>query len=115
MHAEDNSHMWSDHDSNFVGTQKELKQLLDFHENQKTQNALSQFCTSQGIEWKFLPKRSPHFGGLWELCVKSMKYHLKHVISEVNLTFEEYSTVLTQVEACLNSHPLVGLSCDDDG
>jgi len=107
--------MWSDHGSNFVGAQKELNQLIEFLENQKTQNAISHFCTSQKIVWKFIPERSPHFGGLWEPCVKSMKYHLKRILSGVKLTFEEYTTVLVQVEACLNSRPLVAISCDDDG
>ena len=107
--------IWSDHGSNFVGAQKDLKELVEFLEDLKTQNAISQFCTSQRIVWKFIPERSPHFGGLWESCVKSMKGHLKRILSGIKLTFEEYATVLTQVEACLNSRPLIALSCDDDG
>ena len=41
--------VWSDHGSNFVGAQKELKEIVEFLEHQKTQNALSQYCTSQRI------------------------------------------------------------------
>ena len=96
-------------------TMHELKALAEFLESQKTQKTISQFCTSQRIEWKFIPEKSPHFGGLWESCVKSTKYHLKRILSGVKLTFEEYTTVLAQVEACLNSRPLVTLSCSDDG
>ncbi|GFX22888.1 integrase catalytic domain-containing protein [Trichonephila clavipes] len=66
------------------------------------------------IEWHFSPPVSPHFGGLWEAGVKSIKYHLKRVIGNTNLTFEEFSTLLTQVEAILNSRPLVSLDCDND-
>ncbi|GFX15862.1 integrase catalytic domain-containing protein [Trichonephila clavipes] len=60
------------------------------------------------------PPVSPHFGGLWEAGVKSIKYHLKRVIGNTNLTFEEFSTLLTLVDAILNSRPLVSLDCDND-
>ena len=53
-------------------------------------------------------------GGLWEAAVKVMKSQLKRVIGETKFTFEEFATVLTQVKACLNSHPIAPLPCDDD-
>ncbi|XP_075990298.1 uncharacterized protein LOC142985943 [Anticarsia gemmatalis] len=56
---------------------------------------------------------SPNFGGLWESGVKSTKFHLKRVIGESTLTYEELSTLLTQVEACLNSRPISIISSTD--
>ena len=77
---------------------------------------ISQFCSSNNIEWRFIPERSPHFGGIWESAVKSAKTHLRRVIHDTKLTFEEATTVLAQVEACLNSRPLTPVdSPDDDG
>ncbi|EFN70688.1 hypothetical protein EAG_00141, partial [Camponotus floridanus] len=51
---------------------------------------------------------------LWEAAVKSTKHHLRRVIGESTLTFEEMSTLLAQIEACLNSRPLQALSDDPD-
>ena len=107
--------IWSDHGTNFVGAKNELKELGEFFEHQKSQEVISKFCSSQNIEWKLIPKCTPHFGGVWEAAVKSTKYRLKRIVSTVKLTFEEMSTVLTQIEACLNSRPLVPLICDEDG
>lgn len=63
-----------------------------------------------GINWNFIPPRSPHFGGLWESSVKLMKYHLRRVLGNLVLTFEELSTVITQIVACINSRPLSPMS-----
>lgn len=57
---------------------------------------------------------TPHFGGLWEAAVKSVKYHLRRVLGSITLTYEEMATLLAQVEACLNSRPLQALSDDSE-
>ena len=105
--------IWSDHGTNFIGADQELKEFLELLQFQKTQGIISEFCSTQG--GNFIPEHALHFGGLWEAAVKSMKAHQKRVVATVKLTFEELTTVLTQVEACLNSRPLVSLTCDDDG
>ena len=107
--------LWSDHGSNFVGAAREFKELTEFLNLQKTQGVVADFCSTQSIVWEFIPEHAPHFGGLWEAAVKSMKTHLRRVTGNVKLTFEEFSTVLCQIEACLNSRPLVPLPCDEDG
>ena len=107
--------IWSDHGSNFVGAQKELRELFEFLKQQRKQNIISDFCSAQHIQWRYTPEKAPHFGGLWESAVKSMKYHLKRTTANIKLTFEECATVISQVEACLNSRPLVAIHSDDDG
>ena len=106
--------IWSDHGKNFVGANRELKELTDFLGLMRTQKTISEFCSTQSIQWKFIPPHAPHFGGLWEAAVKSLKMHLRRVAGNVKLTFEEMVTVLTQIEACLNSRPITQLSPDSD-
>ena len=68
------------------------------------------------MEWHFIPDHGSNFGGLWEVAVKSAKTHLRCIMGPLKFTFEELTTILAQVEACLNSRPLVfTITLDDDG
>ena len=107
--------IWSDNGTNFVGAAREIKELFEFLRNQSTQDHVAKFLSDQSVTWKFIPQHAPHFGGLWEATVKSMKTHLRRILGDVKLTYEELTTVLTQIEACLNSRPLVPLANDDNG
>ena len=89
--------------------------MFEFLNRQRTQGDISDFCSIQNIVWKFIPERTPHFGGLWEAAVKSMKFHFKRIVGNTKLNFEELTTVLTQIESCLNSRPLAPLPHVEDG
>lgn len=104
------SHMYSDNGTSFVGANNELKELGQFLLNENSM--LSEFGESIGIQWHFIPAYSPHFGGLWEAGVRSVKHHLKSIASCANLLYEEFYTFLLQIESILNSRPLSPLSTD---
>ena len=90
------SSIWSDHGTNFVGANRVLKELYAFILSTKMEEAISDFCSTQGITWHFIPERAPaHFGGLWEAAVKSVKTYLKKVIGNTKLNFEKMTTILS--------------------
>lgn len=104
--------IWSDNGTNFVASNKELASMWQEAGLEIPGTAATELA-NDGTQWHFTPPYSPNFGGLWEAGVKSVKQHLRKILTS-NLTFEEFATVLTQIEACLNSRPLLPLSTDVD-
>ena len=96
----------SDNGTNFIGAKNDLADLYRFLSAETTSSSIQAYLLSNRINWHCIPERAPHFGGLWEAAVKSTKHHLRRVIGLQRLDFEEFSTILTQIEACLNSRPL---------
>lgn len=104
--------LYSDNGTNFVGAKMQLDELYTFLLSKKYFTAFNNELTQKRIEWKMIPPRAPHFGGIWEANIKCVKRHLYRVIGSQILSYEEMSTVLTQIESLLNSRPLCLLSSE---
>ncbi|KAL7726340.1 hypothetical protein ACLKA6_001557 [Drosophila palustris] len=106
--------MFSDNATNFVGASNVLKELQEAFLESKAR--LTEYAAERAVQWKFTPPRAPHFGGLWEAAVKAAKHRLLLGAGNANLTPDELSTHLVDVEALLNSRSLVADTSDpNDG
>lgn len=101
--------VFCDNGRNFVAGAKEINQFF-----KANTDFISDFASEDGIKFVFSPTYAPHFGGIFEAGVKSAKFHLKRVMGNSHLTYEEISTLFAQVEAILNSRPLCPLSSSPD-
>lgn len=102
------SDIFSDNGKNFKGVANHFKQIFQIIRSEAVQN----FAANCHVNWHFISPYSPHFGGLWEAAVKLTKNHLQRACKTSILNFEELTTLLCQIEACLNSRPLTPLSSD---
>lgn len=107
------SDMYSDNGTYFVGASNEIEHDMQLIQTINPQEAAKQ-VTNKSVQWHFIPPAAPHFGGLWEAGVKSTKYHLRRILGNGICTYEEMSTILCQIEGCLNSRPLCPISADPD-
>ena len=102
--------MYSDQGTTFKGAANDIEKL--FAANSNFIKDVSANVKEEGVEWSFIPPKAPHHGGLWESKVKSFKHHFRRVTGDLKLTFEELSTLATQIEACINSRLLSPLTGD---
>ncbi|KAG7299296.1 hypothetical protein JYU34_016216 [Plutella xylostella] len=105
--------LYSDNGTNFIGGNRVLQQ--EYEETLKSidHHFISELSEME-IKWHFQAPSWPSAGGIWEAAVKQVKKHLTRVIGSHKLTYEEYATLLTQIEACLNGRPLCAISEDPE-
>lgn len=101
------SRLWSDNGTTFIGADNYLTGIAQNHHewSPTIQHDLH-------FEWRFIVPRAPSWGGLWEAAVKSVKRHISRTMRDQRFTFEEYHTLLKQVEGWVNSRPLTPLTDD---
>ena len=95
----------SDNASTYMAAADELKQLFN-------SPLLSDTLNRRGINWKFIPKRAPWFGGFWERLIGLTKLTLKKMLGRTFTTLPILQTLIFEVEAVLNDRPLTYLSSD---
>lgn len=100
--------MYSDNGTSFTGAEVEIAKALAKWKEDDVYGQLS----VKGTEWKFMTPATPHQGGIYEAVVKSMKYHLKRIVGQQVLVYEQILTLLIEIEGILNSRPIHPLSDD---
>lgn len=74
------SELYSDNGTKFIGARLVLDERYKFV-NTAEYNTDSQIdLANRGITWKMIPPSAPHFGGLWESNIKSVKTHICKVL-----------------------------------
>ncbi len=95
--------IFSDNGSNFVGAREEIREMRRLLGSKDMRQQIHHFASQNDISWHHIPPRAPHFGGLWEAAVKSMKLLLKKNLQPHLLRYDEFYTVLVETESILNS------------
>lgn len=95
----------------FLARRLRLSQPVTFYsDNARTFVKLSAARFPQPVTWKFIPARSPHWGGWWERLVKAVKRSLRIVHHGRRMPYADLEAALTEAEAALNSRPLTAAS-----
>ncbi|KAK6760856.1 hypothetical protein RB195_022067 [Necator americanus] len=103
--------MRTDCGSNFKLGQKIIEKL--FESDETIGNSVMNYCASEGIKWIFNPPASPWMGGVWKGLVGSVNRSFQKSVGRKKLPFEQMVTVVTRIEAVVNTHPLTKLSAAD--
>jgi hypothetical protein len=97
--------MISDNASTYIASAETLKELFQ-------SPSLKEAFSRQGVEWKFIPKRAPWYGGFWERLIGLTMTALKKTLGRTSVTLEELQTLIVEVEAILNDRPITSVSGD---
>ena len=95
----------SDNASTYIAAAEELTKLLQ-------SDHLTELLGKQGVQWRFIPKRAPWYGGWWERLIGLTKMALKKVLGRSRVTLTVLQTLITEVEAILNDRPLTCVPSD---
>ena len=99
----------SDNGTNFTAAEKDLRTSL---QSLRRDKVFADFAAQQDFSWTFSPPGAPHFGGVWERLIRSLKDSFYAVIGSRCLTNTTLSTLLCGTESFLNSRPLTAVSSD---
>ena len=93
---------------NFSSFKKAFKELNAISLDPK----IRKHVADKRIIWNFIVEYSPWQGGFYERLVKEVKDCLKKVLQRSVVNYDELQSLVTEVEAVLNSRPLCYVSND---
>ena len=87
--------MLSDNGTNFIGAEKEIKQLV----SQLDHDQIQRMTSNHGVDWHFNPPLASHFGGAFESMIKSAKQAISCFLKGADINDKELQTTFFGVES----------------
>lgn len=89
----------SDNATTYLSAAEEIKRLMEAEE-------VKTYFGNLQIEWVFIPKRAPWFGGFWERLIGITKNCLKKALGRSHISLDELQTIVTEIESTMNDRPI---------
>uniref|UniRef100_A0A914HJA2 Integrase catalytic domain-containing protein n=1 Tax=Globodera rostochiensis TaxID=31243 RepID=A0A914HJA2_GLORO len=102
----------SDQGTNFVAGAKVIKEKWT---DTLLPARVQQQLAHQGVNWFFNTAKAPWRGGSWERLVGITKNALRRSVGRNLLTMDEFSTLISEIEAIVNQRPLTFESDEEPG
>jgi hypothetical protein len=96
-----------DNASTYLSAADELRALFN-------SQALHDSPSKQEVQWRFIPKRAPWFGGFWEHLIGLTKTTLKKILGRAYISLEGLQTFIVEIEAVLNHRPITYVTSEAD-
>ncbi len=97
----------SDNGSNFIGAQNERGRLWNKYKCNYVQEKRPE------TRWEFTPPKGPHFGGIYERLIRSVKQAVYHTFTtDCPVPWSVFYTTLVVTEGILNTRPLAYIGAD---
>lgn len=96
-----------------MGAKTELDEALATMDKQSVEKYLSK----QGCQWQFNPPHASHFGRVWERQIGTIRRILDAILLEIGaqkLTHKLLDTLMSEVAAVVNSHPITAIPSTTD-
>ena len=71
------------------------------------------YLSDKGISWQYIPAHAPWMGGIYERLIGIVKSCLRKSLGRARLRTDQLSTLLTEIEAVVNTRPIVYVGSDD--
>ncbi|KHJ98965.1 integrase core domain protein [Oesophagostomum dentatum] len=97
--------------ANFKLGQKIIETL--FEKSESNEASVMTYSATEGITWIFNPPGAPWMGGVWERLVGSVKRCFMKAVGRRKVSFTELATVITRIEAILNTRPLTKIGSSE--
>jgi len=95
----------SDNASTYLAAAEELKRLLQCDD-------IKESLARQGVDWRFIPRRAPWYGGFWERLIGLTKQAIKKTLGRTFISLQQLQTVIVEIESMLNDRPLTYVNSD---